>query len=106
VSPGQEVRLHVRDGDEKRGRLFFQTLDSAGVVTPLGLGVVALAAVDTVWVHRDRGRLAGQGVLYGVAAGAALAVPMISADAAGGTIPASAGRSHRTASRSPRQSAA
>lgn len=83
VSPGQEVRLHVRDGDEKRGRLFFQTLDSAGVVTPLGLGVVALAAVDTVWVHRDRGRLAGQGVLYGVAAGAALAVLMISADCRG-----------------------
>jgi hypothetical protein len=81
--PGQEVRLHLREGDEIRGRLRFRAADSAGIVTPLGLRVVALAAVDTVWRHRDGGRLAGQGVLYGVAAGAALAVLLISADCHG-----------------------
>ena len=80
AGPGQEVRLHLRDGDELQGRLRFQTVDSAGVVTSLGLRVLALAAVDTVWLHRDRGRLAGQGIRYGMAAGAALAVLMISAD--------------------------
>jgi hypothetical protein len=80
AAAGQEVRLHLREGEEVRGRLRFQAADSAGIVTPLGLEVVALAAVDTVWIHRDRGRLAGQGVLYGLAAGAALAVLLISAD--------------------------
>lgn len=77
---GQEVRLHLSDGDEPRGRLRFQTADSAGILTSLGLRVVALAAVDTVWIHRDRGRLAGQGIRYGAVAGVALAVLLVSSD--------------------------
>ena len=83
TAQGQEVRLHLSDGGEIRGRLRFQTVDSAGVLTPIGLRVVALAAVDTVWIHRDRGRIAGQGIGYGAAAGAALAVLLVSAHCRG-----------------------
>jgi hypothetical protein len=76
----REVRLHLSDGEETRGRLRFETADSAGILTSLGLRVVALAAVDTVWVHRDRGRVAGQGIRYGAIAGVALAVLLVGSD--------------------------
>lgn len=75
-----QVRLHLTDGTDVQGRLRFLTVDSAGVVAPAGIRVVSVAAVDTVWVHRDAGRTAGRGLLVGVAAGAALAILLMTSD--------------------------
>lgn len=80
AGPDREVRLHLVDGNDVRGRLRFQTVDSAGILALPGMRVVSVAAVDTVWVHRDAGRMAGRGILYGVAAGAALAILLITTD--------------------------
>lgn len=80
MGPDREVRLHLADGTDVRGRLRFQTADSAGVLALPGMRVVSLAAVDTVWVHRDAGRTAGRGILAGVATGAALAILLMAAD--------------------------
>jgi hypothetical protein len=80
MGPDREVRLHHAGGTDVQGRLRFQTADAAGILTPAGMRVVSLAALDTVWVHRDAGRTAGRGLLAGVATGAALAILLMSAD--------------------------
>ena len=80
MGPDREVRLHVAGGIDVQGRLRFQSADSAGILTRAGMRVVSVAAVDTVWVHRDAGRTAGRGILAGVAAGAALAILLMTSD--------------------------
>ena len=80
VTQGREVRLHLVDGSCLRGPLRFQTADSAGVLTRPEMRVVSVAAVDTVWVHRSVRHLAGQGVRYGAATGAVLAILLITTD--------------------------
>ena len=77
---GREVRLHLLRGDELRGRLSELATDSAWVTTPAGASAVALADVDTVWVHRDPSRTVGRGALLGVAVGAAVAILAFAAD--------------------------
>jgi hypothetical protein len=56
------------------------TDDSVGVVTAKDPRRVGLSVVDTVWVHRDRARTAGRGLLGGVAVGGALALLGMIAD--------------------------
>jgi hypothetical protein len=80
VKLGGEVRLHRARAGDMRGRLGWLTADSAGISTPAGMMTLDLAAVDTVWVHRDRARTAGRGILAGVAIGGALALLAITAD--------------------------
>lgn len=80
VPAGAEIRLHLAGSGEVRGRLGVLTDDSVGVATADGPRLLGLPAVDTVWVHRDRARTAGRGLLGGVVVGGALALLGMIAD--------------------------
>ncbi len=78
--PGRDVRLHFVAGSEIRGRVRDLSADSARLITAAGDTAVALAELDSVWLHRDPSRTAGIGALYGVAIGAAVAILALTAD--------------------------